>query len=417
MTEETIESLLEARAPGAWELYRKQGASRELARSGAERCESSRREEGCAARWWDPAARVAAAGSVDDLHRSLTTDAVEPTASPGEVPSWPTGAASAPGPLDPPVAPADLFDELARLVAAESRGEATLADLSVRRGSSLERVVNANGLDVAWASGTLTGNASAVGRRGARACEARALFRWDGEPDLPGLARRLSDRATLPLSDRSTPVERGEWLLDTSVAAALLAGIAPMFTRDPAPPWAGRGRILPPEISVVDDAAAQAPFDGEGTRTRRVVVVERGDLRARLHDLASARRAGAASTGHGVRRSYRTPPERAPRRLFFETERPVPQRDLLASVRRGLFASSLTAPLSCDLENDRYEAQFTGVAIIAGRAQGPVAAARARGRLSELLRRVAALCPDREFFSMPDPVGGATLLIERASFL
>ena len=415
MTEGPIEALLEARAPGAWELYRKQGSSRELSRSGGERCESARREEGCAARWWDPAPRFAAAGSVEGL-RHLLTRAAEPIASAGQVPAWPTGAAPAPGTPAPPGAPADLFDELARLVAAESRGEATLAELSLRSGQSLERVVNAKGLDVAWSGGTLTGHASAVGRRGARSCEARAPFRWEAQPDLPGLARRLCDRATLPLSDRATPIDRGEWLLDTSVAAALLAGLAPMFTRDATPPWAGRGQILPPEISVVDDAAALAPFDGEGTRTRRVVLVERGDWRARLHDLASAGLAGAASTGHGVRRSYRTPPERLPRRLFFETERPVAQRDLLASVRRGLFASGLTAPFSCDLGNDRYEAQFTGVAIVAGRAQAPVAAARARGRLSELLRRVAAICPDGEFFPMPDPIGGATVLIERVSF-
>jgi hypothetical protein len=69
-----------------------------------------------------------------------------------------------------------------------------------------------------------------------------------------------------------------------------------------------------------------------------------------------------------------------------------------------------------DLENDRFDVQFTGVAVVAGRAQGPVGAARARGRLSELLRRVAGLAPGREFFPIPDPVGGATLLIDRVSF-
>ena len=174
MTEESIEALLEARAPGAWELYRKQGASHELARSAAESRASSRHEEGCAARWWDPAPRFAAAGSVENLVRALTRSA-EPTAAPGQVPEWPTGVAPAPGPFEAPEAPDDLFDELARLVAAESRGEATLAELSVRRGRSLERVVNAQGLDVAWSAGTLTGHASAVGRRGARSCEARAL--------------------------------------------------------------------------------------------------------------------------------------------------------------------------------------------------------------------------------------------------
>jgi predicted Zn-dependent protease len=113
---------------------------------------------------------------------------------------------------------------------------------------------------------------------------------------------------------------------------------------------------------------------------------------------------------------WKPSPARGARRIFFETERAVPPRELLASVRRGLFASALTAPLVCDLENDRYEAQFTGVAVAAGRAQGPVAAARVRGRISELLRRVAALCPDPGFFPMPDPVGGATLLVERVSF-
>lgn len=416
MSAQPVESLLETLAPGAWEVYRKAGSSREIARTAADRSECARREEGCAARWWDPAPRFAAAASVEQL-AGILARASEASASPGEAPSWPTGVAAATESAAPPDAPPpDLFEELARLLSVESRGEATLSELSIRRGGTVERVSNAKGLDVAWAAGAVTGFASAIGRRGAQSCEARALFRWEKEPDLPALARRLCDRATLPLSDRASPVDRGEWLLDASVAAAFLSALAPVFTRDAPPGWAGRGEILPAEISVVDDATEEAPFDGEGTRSRRVVVVERGALRDRLHDLGSARAAGARSTGHGVRRSYRTPPRRTARRLFFEVERPVPQRELLASVRRGLFASGLIAPLLCDLENDRYEAQFTGVAVIAGRAQGPVAAATARGRLSELLRRVAAIGPDRQFFPMPDPVGGSTLLIERASF-
>jgi predicted Zn-dependent protease len=415
MSLERITEALEARAPGAWEIYRKEGASREIVRSGLERTESSRTEEGFAARWWDPAPRFAAAGSGEDLLRALAS-AAEAAAVPAPVPQWPRGAAPAPADVQAVEPPPDLFEELSRLLSAESRGEASLTELSVRRGASRERVVNAGGLDVSWSTPLQTGFAGAVGRRGARACEARAPFRWENGPDLPALARRLSDRATLPLSERPTPVERGEWLLDVSVAAALLAGLAPLFSGDGHPPWAARAAILPAEISIVDDARADAPFDGEGTASRRVVLVEQGVARGRLHDLVSARMAGATSTGHGVRRSYRTPPARAARRLFFETPQPAASRDLLASVRRGLFASALTAPFSCDLENDRYEAQFTGIAVVAGRAVGPVAAARARGRLSELLRRVAAISPDPQFFPMPDLVGGATILIERASF-
>ncbi len=128
------------------------------------------------------------------------------------------------------------------------------------------------------------------------------------------------------------------------------------------------------------------------------------------------RRDGAFSTGHGVRRSYRTPPRLGARRLFFETEQPAPPRELLAGVRRGLFASALIAPWRCDLENDRYEAEFTGIAVVAGHAHGPVASARSRGRLSELLRRITALAPASEAFPSPEPVVGATVLVGRVSF-
>jgi predicted Zn-dependent protease len=91
-------------------------------------------------------------------------------------------------------------------------------------------------------------------------------------------------------------------------------------------------------------------------------------------------------------------------------------RDLLAAVRRGLFASALTAPIRMDLERDRFEIEFTGISIIAGRAQGPVAGARARGRISQLLRRIAAVSTDRQFFPCPFPTGAPTLLVERADF-
>ena len=415
MTGGELASRLEARARGAWELYAKEGASVEHARTAAAGTSTSRREAGFAARWWDPAPRFAAASSETELAR-LLGELEAPPAVPGRVPAWPAGTASEAEAPGPPDAPPDVFAELARLVASESHGEATLASLALRRGRTRERVVNAAGLDVAWNAGSDTGVAAAVGRKEGRACEARVLFRFEGAPDLPRLARRLSDRATLPLVGRPTPIERGEWLLDVSVAAGLLAALSPLFVRDAPPRWTPRGALLPPTFSVVDDATPDAPFDGEGTRTRRVRVVEGGVLRGRLHDLASGAAAGSGSTGHGVRRSFRTPPERAVRRLFFDSEKPVPQRELLGSVRRGLFAAALTAPWVCDLERDAYAAEFTGVAVVAGRAQTPVAHVRARGRLSDLLKRIAALAPEREFFPYPDPIGAGALLIERASF-
>jgi predicted Zn-dependent protease len=121
-------------------------------------------------------------------------------------------------------------------------------------------------------------------------------------------------------------------------------------------------------------------------------------------------------TGHGVRPSYRTPPRPGPRRLFFETAGGTSPLDLLGRVGRGVFARAATAPVAVDLDRDRYEVEFTGIAIIGGRATEPVAGSRVSGRVSELLQRISAVATDRQFFPMPYPVGAPTILVERVNF-
>lgn len=415
----TLRAELERRASGEWELYSKRAESRELLVSsgggGATRG-ATRSEEGWAARWWERGTPRFAAGSSEAELSFAIRDAARVTAAGAPPPAWPTATSPPLGDPGPPAAPPELSEALARLLAAESHGEAVLAELSIATGARTERIVNGRGGDVSLRTEALEGFARAIGRRESRACEARVLFRWDGEPQLEPLARRLSDRATLPLSERASPLAHGEWLLDPSVGAALLAGVSPLFTAATLPTWVQRNRLFSPKVTVVDDAAADGAFDGEGTPTRRVVLVDEGSLLGRLHDLRSATASGVPATGHGVRPSYRTPPAAGPRRLFFETSQGAASRDLLASVRRGLFAAALTAPVRFDFEKDRYEMEFTGISVTAGRAQGPVAGARARGRLSQLLRRIAAVSTDRQFFPMPYPAGAPTLLIERAEF-
>jgi PmbA protein len=415
MTSEDLVRELSRRAPGNWELYRKTSESREVETSRALRRTAWRREEGWAARWWQAGGpRFAAASSPEEL--ALVLDAAERIAvCAAPVPDWPARTAAA-GSGEQAAPPPDLFEDLTRAVAAASRGEAILEGLTLRRGRAQERVVNAAGLDVAQEHRALDGVARCVARRGTRAREARLPLRWDGAPDVEALGRRLADTATLPLSDRPAPFSSGQWLLDPSVGAAILASIAPLFLSDRPPRWVLRGQAAARLVSVADDASGDAAYDGEGVPTRRTLLLGDGMLVGRLLDLASARRLGVSSTGHGVRPSFRLPPRAGPRRLFFETKAPVAPAALLASVSKGLFASALTAPVRVDLAADRYEIEFTGISIAAGRAGGPVAGARSAGRLSELLRRITGASTDTQFFPSPYPAGSPTLLVERASF-
>jgi predicted Zn-dependent protease len=418
MSGERLRERLEQRAPGQWEIYVKKGRSRERLASARTRTDVIRDEEGWAARWFEAGGlRFAAATSADELEQSLPQLARFAPTSTRSWP-WPSGHKHKAKTLSerPEEAPPDYFEELSGLLASESRGEATLTQLSLRRGATWERIENAAGLEVELATDRLDGVAYGVGRRGGHSSEARVLFRWDGPPDLATVARRLCDGVTLPLSLRSAPLNRGEWLLEPAVAAFLVAAIAPIFTAPRPPQWVQRSRFSADTVIISDDATADAAFDGEGTPTRRVALVESGQLRGRLRDLESTANGAGASTGHGVRPSYRVPPGISPRRLILQTERAAAPLELLTSVNRGLFASALTAPIRVDLEADRYEVEFTGVSIIAGRAQGPVAGARARGRLSRLLQDIAGSAADCQFLPVPYPVGAPTLLIGRAQF-
>lgn len=407
--------LLDRHAPGAWELYRKTAETRESEVSAGNRVDLRRREEGWAARWWSGGLKFACGSDAVRIAEAIAQASALP-ASAESAPRLPSAALLRPEsgePLDPPP---DLFARLAHLVAEKSRGEAVLASFALRRGRAIEEISNAAGLSARTEARRLDGVARAVGRRGSRGRESRAVFRWDSEPELDALAARLADGATFPLAAQGLTFPRGSLLLDPAVAAALLASIAPLFFTEPLPRWVKRSELAARAVTIVDDASADAPFDGEGTPTRRVVVVDEGSLAARLHDLRSAARAGAAPTGHGIRPSYLTPPRPGPRRLFFETARGVAPLELLGRVARGVFARAMTAPLAIDLERDRYSIEFTGVAVLAGHAREPVAGARVSGRVSELLHRIGGVATDRQFFPMPYPVGAPTVLIEKVSF-
>jgi PmbA protein len=406
---------LEERTSGRWELYAKSSESWERVSTPDFSRLAWRREQGWAARVWEESGlRFAAAASPEELLSALA-DAQRFASESEPPPAWPTRvvAAAPPAPVEKP---AQLFEELTRRLAEVSNGACTLSRLAIRSGSFAERIRNGAGLDVSQTRSEIDGVATAIARRGERACEVRIPFHGGEAPDLPALARRLGDAATLPMAEPSAPPPRGEWLLDPAVGAALLAGLAPLFTAERAPRWIAKGAIAAPDVGVADDASPDAPFDGEGVASRRVLLVEEGRRVGGLCDLRSARRMGAVSTGHGVRPSYRTPPAAGPRRIFFETKAPRGAAELLASVKRGVYASALIAPPRIDLLEDRFELEFTGISVVAGRARGPVPAARVAGRLSEILRRIQGVSTDVQFFPLPFSAGSPTILIEPASF-
>ena len=271
------------------------------------------REEGWAARWWEPAApRFAAASSAESLARGARRGRASPVAAAEPSRRGPTRRRRRRPRAGRRAAARRSSRSSRALVAAESRGEATLAELSAaarpRRASASSTRA---GLDVAQERGVLDGVARRVGRRGGRGLRGRAMpFRWDGgarargaRPPALRRARRCPSRtgprrsraasgcSTRPSARRCSPRSR-----PSSRASRRRAGSA-------------RGALAGARISIADDASRRRALRRRG---RRDAARRSSSRRARSPDgSTTCARRGAPerrSTGHGVRRSYRMPP-------------------------------------------------------------------------------------------------------------
>lgn len=420
---DTVREDLARRSGDRWEIYAKRASASALRVAAAIREESERREEGYAARWEEKGRGFFAAASSPRLLVQAIGDTARLRAGDaGPLPPLPRGDFPQLGDAPAPSVP-DAFEDVAQLLASESKGQARLTSLFVTRGRILERLENGAGFAGGRQRHFGYGNARAVGIASERRVTADVVFPVD-DARLEGsrIAQSLSDSALLPLKGRACPFPRGELLLDPCVSAAMLAETLPLFCGDGHRALLSRryldraGRFAAAVLSLVDDPREEGGFDGEGIATRRKEVVSEGVFRARLHDLSSAARAEETPTGNGERVSFRIPPQPGSSLFLVEGTKPSTAGELLGSVTRGLYATALAAPARVDLENDAYRLEVEGWALQGGRARSPVAAAVIRGRLTDFWRNVAGVGNDRRVFPLRSTVAAPTLFLSKATF-
>lgn len=214
-------------------------------------------------------------------------------------------------------------------------------------------------------------------------------------------------------------------LLGPAAAAEIVAALSPWLARGA---WADDAearpsrprhseRVASREITVTDDGrlpggVASAPFDGEGTPTRRTVAVDRGVVVEILRDL----KAGASeegSTGNGIRGSFREPPELGPSNMFVNPGASSPA-DLQASIRQGIRISALGRIPPLRDPDTPFAVPFSGRWISSGRTEAPLAGGYLAGTLREILTEVEAAGSDFTFTHRRGSFGSPSLLVRRA---
>jgi len=189
------------------------------------------------------------------------------------------------------------------------------------------------------------------------------------------------------------------------LAPAAAAEVLRHFSRNVIIPAAAPGaHVTSPRLTIIDDGhlpggVASAPFDGEGVATQRTVLVSRGVLTGTIHDLHSAARAGAAgtaSTGNGMRMSFREPPRRMTSNLFIAPGGDEPT-ELMRALRDGIHVEALRPTTALRGDASVFAGIVTGRRIVSGLPQEAVAGALLVAPLSDLLHGVTGVGNDLTF--------------------
>ncbi len=132
-----------------------------------------------------------------------------------------------------------------------------------------------------------------------------------GERDFAGLNERARAKAAAGRAPREVKPGRYTVVLEPAAAAGLVSYLGvygfggQLYNEGRSFASGALGkRVLSPLLTIEDNAldgpSAGMPFDFEGQPRSRVTLVENGVLKAVVHDRKTAKKAGAASTGHAL---------------------------------------------------------------------------------------------------------------------
>ncbi len=157
-------------------------------------------------------------------------------------------------------------------------------------------------------------------------------------------------RAARRVNPRKIESERVPIVFDPRVANSMLGHLTgaisgPAIARGTSFLRKDMGKAVFAEgITIVDDphrkrGLGSRPFDGEGVRTQRMNLVDKGVLKTWLMSTASARQLELRSTGHASR-GINGPPGPSPSNLYMEAGKVTPA-ELMADIRSGIYVTDL----------------------------------------------------------------------------
>lgn len=357
---------------------------------------------------------------IDDLARRAV--ALARFATPDEANGSPTPAEAG----EPFAGDLELFDPAAHELSPEKKIEWALEmervvlgldpritrtdGVAVSSSGGAFAIANSHGVARAWEGTSVSAWTVALADDSATGRQQTGVFgmskrHLDELPPMESIAREAGRRALARIGARNVPSARVPVVMSPDIAASWIAEMYEAFTGEALlkkSSWLTDklGQAIASKlVTLVDDGArvrglGSSPYDGEGVRTRRNVLIGAGTLNSFAYDHYHARRAGVASTGNGVR-GFASTPGIGYHNLFVEPGTTSPEA-MLKSIDRGFYYDDQGSfgfnPVSGD-----YSYQAQGFWIEKGEKVHPVDGVTVAGNSLEMLAAITAVGDDLEF--------------------
>ena len=214
------------------------------------------------------------------------------------------------------------------------------------------------------------------------------------------IGRRAGERAVRRLNPVRAATARIPVVFDPRIAGSLLGHLSAAingaavargtsFLKD-----ALGKQVLARGLTVTDDATRprglrSRPFDGEGTPTAPLALVQDGVLQSWVLDGRSARQLGLASTGHASRGTS-GPPGPATTNLWLSAGHVTP-RELMEDIAEGLYVTEMIG-MGVNAITGDYSRGAAGFMIRGGELAEPVSEITVAGRLPEMFLHLTPAC-------------------------
>ena len=244
------------------------------------------------------------------------------------------------------------------------------------------------------------------------------------DPDAIGA--EAAERALALVGARQPESRHCPVVLDAFVAASFAGFIGAMLSADAVQ----RGRSLfagklgeevaAPELRLADDPTdsgglASAPFDAEGSATRRNGLIEDGRLATYLYDARTARKDDRETTGSATRSSYRSPPSVGTSNLVIQPGS-ASLEELAAEAGEGLLVTDVAGLHSgVNPVSGTFSVGASGRLIEGGELGRPVREITIASDLVSMLKAVRGVGSEARWVPFGGSVKAVPLLLEEMS--